>query len=210
MTDRATFLTRIGEALGRRPRDPVAPPPSLDEGCVRRVSADDPLLERFVAEVLAVGGEILRGPAAVLPATIAARLSSLGIHDVVLDEGAMRLGIGEACEREGLRRHPLDSAPEDAAGITTVRGAIAETGSVILDAARGSPRGVSLLPRTHVAVVLEAQLVPDLCDALALPGPTPSARVWVTGPSKTADIEGVLVTGVHGPGRWIVAVAEGR
>jgi L-lactate utilization protein LutC len=66
----------------------------------------------------------------------------------------------------------------------------------------------------HVAVVGEWQIVPDLFDffeSLAA-GPNLPANVnLITGPSKTADIEGVLVTGMHGPGQvHIVLVGEGR
>ena len=209
MTDRATFLTRIGEALGRRPRDPVPPPPALDEALVRRVEDSDAKVERFLAEVVAAGGEAIDAPAGVLPATIGARLSELGVTEVTLDLEAERLGLGEACARVGLTPVPPEGAVQPDAGITGATRAIAETGTVVLDASRGNPRGVSLRPRIHVAVVLESRIVPDLVDALRGSDAMPSARTWVTGPSKTADIEGILVTGVHGPETWIVAVARG-
>ncbi len=209
MTDRAAFLTRLGEALDRRPRDPVPRAPLLAEALVRRVAAGSLLVDRFLAEVAAAGGETARAPIAELASITAARLATLGIHHAILDADAERLGMREACDRAGIVLVPLAEAPEAAAGITGVVAAVAETGTVVLDAAPGTPRGTSLLPTTHVAIVLEEQILPDLIDALRLPGEMPSSRVWVTGPSKTADIEGVLVTGVHGPARWIVVVGTG-
>ncbi|MBW7904593.1 MAG: lactate utilization protein [Phycisphaerae bacterium] len=109
---------------------------------------------------------------------------------------------------------PGDDAELFAAGatITGVAAAIAETGSLIWHAGPGAPRAATLVPPLHVAVVAVEQIVPDLHDYLAslspvVPAPLsartplPSHLNIITGPSKTADIEGVLVTGVHGPGR---------
>ena len=69
---------------------------------------------------------------------------------------------------------------------------------LVFDAAH--PRSTSLLPRTHVAVVEHDDLVASLADALArVPSPAPSAVTFVTGPSRSADIEQILTLGVHGP-----------
>ena len=230
MADRTEFLAKIAEALGRTPGAPIAPPPPLEVERVRRVpigidpesidlESGDSTTDRFAREVVAAGGECLRTPAGVLPATIAACLVDLEAARVIIDLPAEKLGLREACERVGIEVQPADgdrSAFESAGrtvGLTAVASAVAETGTVVLDASVGSPRGTSLLPDVHLAVVLESQIVPDLVDLLggdaALSGEQPSARTWVTGPSKTADIEGILITGVHGPGEWIVAIAEG-
>ena len=65
-------------------------------------------------------------------------------------------------------------------------------------------RGLSLVPLRHVAVLRRSEILPDMIDYLeSLEGSSitdlPSSQVFVTGPSKTADIEGKLFTGVHGP-----------
>lgn len=96
-----------------------------------------------------------------------------------------------------------------AVGLTTVLAAVAETGSLVVSSGRSTPRSASLIPPVHIALVAASQIVPDLTDAFARLNPSnlPAAITLITGPSKTADIEGVLVTGVHGPGRVVIVVA---
>lgn len=90
-------------------------------------------------------------------------------------------------------------------GITACEFLAAETGTIILRASTDSPRTISLLPRAHVVVAKEEQLLPTvaLCfDRLRTEARTPalsSCITLITGQSRTADIEKVLVKGVHGP-----------
>jgi L-lactate dehydrogenase complex protein LldG len=60
----------------------------------------------------------------------------------------------------------------------------------------------------HIAIVQQEQIVPDLIDAFSMlgKGPLPCNVTFITGPSKTGDIELQLTTGVHGPGKWRVIV----
>lgn len=88
------------------------------------------------------------------------------------------------------------------AAITGVVAAIAEHGSLVCESSLAVARGASLIPPLHLAMVAETQLLPDLCDYFELLSGRPEMPAGIsliTGPSKTADIEGVLVTGVHGP-----------
>ncbi len=57
----------------------------------------------------------------------------------------------------------------------------------------------------HVAVLDKTGIHRTIADALTAMGDTPNI-IWVTGPSKTADVEGILIEGVHGPGEQIVLV----
>jgi len=96
------------------------------------------------------------------------------------------------------------------AGITGVTAAVAETGSLVCSSGPDLWRGMSLIPPVHIAVVRVDQIVPDLVDLL---GGLSSCRLpaslsVITGPSKTADIEGILITGVHGPGAVWICVVE--
>jgi L-lactate dehydrogenase complex protein LldG len=87
-------------------------------------------------------------------------------------------------------------------GITRGVGAIAETGTLILSDASTSCRLGALAPWVHVAMIRREEVLLNLAQALALLGNDPNV-IWVTGPSKTADVEGILIEGVHGPGRQL-------
>jgi L-lactate dehydrogenase complex protein LldG len=87
-------------------------------------------------------------------------------------------------------------------GITRATGAIAESGSVILDDENTSRRLAALSPWVHVAVLHGGEIHRTIPDAIAAFGKSPNI-IWCTGPSKTADVEGILIEGVHGPGEQI-------
>ncbi len=92
-------------------------------------------------------------------------------------------------------------------GITAAVGAIAETGTVILNDAATSRRLAALAPWVHVAVVPRSRIHIDLPEAVAALGSDPNI-IWCTGPSKTADVEGILIEGVHGPGVQIALLID--
>lgn len=87
-------------------------------------------------------------------------------------------------------------------GITRATGAIAESGTLILDDLKTSHRLAALSPWVHVAVLEEGEIHRTISDAIAAFGDSPNI-IWATGPSKTADVEGILIEGVHGPGEQI-------
>jgi L-lactate dehydrogenase complex protein LldG len=90
-------------------------------------------------------------------------------------------------------------------GITRATGAIAESGSLILDDDRTSHRLAALSPWVHIAVIERAEIHRSIPDAIAAFGESPNI-IWCTGPSKTADVEGILIEGVHGPGEQIALI----
>jgi L-lactate dehydrogenase complex protein LldG len=92
-------------------------------------------------------------------------------------------------------------------GITRAVGAIAETGSIILSDASTSRRLGALAPWVHIAVLRREEVLKNVAQAVALLGDDPNT-IWATGPSKTADVEGILIEGVHGPGRQIALLME--
>jgi L-lactate dehydrogenase complex protein LldG len=97
------------------------------------------------------------------------------------------------------------------AGITTTRGGIAETGSLILWPDANEPRTLSLVPPIHIAVLHANDLHETLHAAMRAQGwaaRMPTNALLVTGPSKTADIQRLLVYGAHGPKQLIVLLVR--
>lgn len=91
-------------------------------------------------------------------------------------------------------------------GITHAHAALIDSGSLVVVAGPDTPRAVSLLPAVHLCLVPRAALLPDVSALPAIlnrhrdgAGRLPSCLNLISGPSSTADIELVLVRGVHGP-----------
>ena len=96
---------------------------------------------------------------------------------------------------------PVDLPTLDEVGavLTTCAVAVAETGTIVLDAGPGmGPRALSLVPDYHLIVVREDQVRPHIPDAVARIEPR-RPLTWISGPSATSDIELNRVEGVHGP-----------
>jgi L-lactate dehydrogenase complex protein LldG len=94
-------------------------------------------------------------------------------------------------------------------GITSADYALADTGTLVMISSQQEARFISLLPPAHIAVVPQAKLLANLDELFTrLPNPSAvtSSMVLITGPSRTADIEQILVRGVHGPGDFTVIV----
>ena len=95
------------------------------------------------------------------------------------------------------------------AAITGCDTLIAQTGSVLVTTQRAGGRALSVLPPHHVVIATRSQMVPDLATALQLArqryAPNwPSFLSFITGPSRTGDIERILVLGAHGPKKLTV------
>lgn len=95
------------------------------------------------------------------------------------------------------------------AAITGCDALVAQTGSVLVTTASAGGRALSVLPPHHVVIARRAQMVPDLATALHQAAARyasnwPSFLSFITGPSRTGDIERILVLGAHGPKRLTV------
>jgi L-lactate dehydrogenase complex protein LldG len=105
----------------------------------------------------------------------------------------------------GLTLEARAAQDKDAVGVTGVFSAIAETGTLMVCSGADTPATVSLLPETHVALVPVGRIVPFMEDAWDLAraelGLLPRAVNFISGPSRTADIEQTIVLGAHGPYR---------
>ncbi len=105
----------------------------------------------------------------------------------------------------GLSLAPRAARGDDAVGVSGAFCAIAETGTLMLVSDAASPASVSLLPETHVALVPVGRVVAHMEDGWDLARSElrtlPRAVNFISGPSRTADIEQTLVLGAHGPYR---------
>jgi L-lactate dehydrogenase complex protein LldG len=208
-------MTAFIEALRRR-LEAVrreTPLPEELEPHVRQTPSDEDLAVRFMQAATSVGLEVHAASPANWMNVVSDILRGHDAHAVIVQLDADS-PLGErATDELGSRLSADGFAPTTAvddetlfsadAGVTSVAAAIAETGTIVCPSGPGLARGASLIPLVHVAVVHTAQLVADLYDyfdRLSPAGELPANINLITGPSKTADIEGILVTGVHGPG----------
>lgn len=110
---------------------------------------------------------------------------------------------------EAIRGRLFDSV---AAGFTSCRGAVAETGSIVLWPDAREPRLLSLVPPIHCVLLCAGEIrstFAELCAEQAWASAMPTNALLVTGPSRSADIEQTITYGVHGPGELIVLLLRG-
>ena len=120
------------------------------------------------------------------------------------------IDFGDTDRQEAFRRH----AEEAFIGITSADYCIAETATLTMKTRPGQPRCVSLLPSIHIAIFRLEQILTNIKELYTLLkwNPTEQAEgitrcmTFITGPSKTADIEATLVHGAHGPRELYIIV----
>jgi L-lactate dehydrogenase complex protein LldG len=196
MDDRERVISAVRQAL--EPLPVRAAYPEWDAAvtvarCVEEAGeADNRAL--FSAQLRAAHGHVLDGPEA-----LAVFLKEQGAEVGYVDPELLTL-LGPALV--GFRvETEFDRSRVDAYqfGVTRATSGIAETGSLILTDGDTPARLAALAPWIHVAVLDPAAIYRKVEEAVATFGNDPSI-IFVTGPSKTADIEGILIEGVHGPG----------
>jgi L-lactate dehydrogenase complex protein LldG len=203
------ILHRIRTALGRSAGQAAsadAPPvrlvvPDVDRGA--RILS-------FTERLEALGGQVQRAATTEEARTLVAAsiegkssvasntpfLVECGIADLAGVETGItdRQRLQERCAAVGV-------------GITSADYALADTGSLVMLSSAREARLVSLLPPAHIAVVPVERLLTgldELFTVLPRPAEQTSSMVLITGPSRTADIEQILVKGAHGPGQVLV------
>ena len=107
--------------------------------------------------------------------------------------------------RVGITFDDRPANGDDLIGVTGCFCAIGETGTLLLLGSPTTPKATALLPETHICIVNKSRIVHTMEDAFALMrneiGEPPRATFFVSGPSRTADIEQTIVIGAHGPYR---------
>ena len=187
--DEEHFLARFPAASNPCPHPGAYQPPAL------RASWED-----FRRALAAGGGELLpRVERAELGNAVRLVIAKAGGHHRASRDAASLLG--EIPERE-VEPHAFSDVT---LAIVTAELAVAENGAVLLSATTLPERALAWLAEEVLVLVSEGALVPDLVTAQGhLPLPPPHYLTWVSGPSKTADIEQALVIGAHGPRRLAV------
>lgn len=217
-TSRQEFMDRVRSALGRKstPTE-VVPPPTIPP-MVRLADHDEDIARMFEENAVGVGMEVIHTNTYELRPAITKMLSEeLDAKHVVIAAGCVpqAIGLNDAIRRKGIRVLPWRDDPDMKGpfkadvGITDTHAALAETGTLVCCSDQGHSRGLTLAPSVHMVLLRKSDIVPDMMDYIqTIDGLTseelPSAQAFITGPSKTADIEGVLITGVHGPARVII------
>lgn len=199
--DREAILSRVRGALA--PLHQRAPLPEYDSelAVMRKMITGRDLVELFAERIKRVNGLALTEVAA-LTAHLKAGGWMRGYCDPQLwPELAPAFGAEFRVETEFDRTRVDDYA----FGITRAAGAIAESGTIILNDATTSRRLAALAPWVHIVVLDRAAIFSDVPQAVAALG-SDANIIWCTGPSKTADVEGILIEGVHGPGVQIALV----
>jgi L-lactate dehydrogenase complex protein LldG len=193
---RSKILGRVREAL--EPLKTRAAHPEFADDVATTLPAGADLWSYFSERLKAVNGLALDRVD-----DLAKHLTARGWTHGYCDP-ALRASVGDKLGGKFVVEYAFDRARVDdfQFGITRARGAIAETGTIVINDAITSSRLGALAPWVHVAVLRPQDLWTDIAAALKQLGGDPNT-IWMTGPSKTADVEGILIKGVHGPGEQI-------
>lgn len=133
-------------------------------------------------------------------------------HDPMIERCVASTGAA-ACWTDDADGYDPDTLESCDAGISTCEALIAGTGSVLVTCLGNGGRALSVLPPHHVVIAGVDQLVPDLADGYRVlrdryGNSLPSQITFITGPSRTGDIERILVLGAHGPKRLTVVLID--
>jgi L-lactate dehydrogenase complex protein LldG len=208
ISDPSGVMAKVSRALGRHHLPDRPTPPAIHEPITRLVHSDIGLAELFTQTATNNKIHVTNIAAAQLGNALTAFLTERGCRKIGITSSPTidRLNIARALELANFSvsswaQMTRDESYDLDCGITDVAFAIAETGSLVIRPSPGGGRSLSLVPPLHIAIVEQRNLIADLLDLFnLLPRDGSGTATIITGPSKTADIEGSLVVGVHGPG----------
>lgn len=211
MTSRAAILADIRASLQRTTDSPVAPrPPSVPP---RSAGAIDDEIAKLIGEVNALKGNAQCLASVDLQIALADLVRAESVRRAVLwnTERLKRLNVAAMLRACGVEIIPHDADKQTMAqadlGITEADYLLPETGTVGLLSSPDKPRSVSLLPRAHLVIAQRNAVCDDLHQVFAQ-AKSENYLVFVTGPSRTADIEMVLTIGVHGPKSYYLWILD--
>lgn len=216
MNSREDILGRVRERLGRNADNARIRGAEMDAWLAARQPGPQPrvagdLLTRFKdkSEVQSSTVDLVADWSEVA-AAVGRYLATVGLP---MNAVGWPMLAGHPWQQAGIHFEARGAVEGDLVGITGSHCAIAETGTLMLLSGADTPASVSLLPETHVAIVVASRIVASMEDAWVLlraeVGELPRAVNFISGPSRTGDIEQTIVIGAHGPYRVHVVVVSG-
>jgi len=210
----------IFERLRAAKRDPHGELPDVDLALLP-LMADPPgetRTQRFIRHARSWRAEVIETTPAGWPEALQALLLARAPRQLFAGPGSEIADTLQACvpprqlrwfDREIAALKPELFAAD--AGITTTLGGIAASGSLLVMPSIAEPRTLSLVPPLHIALLRTSQLQDSLLSAMRHHGwaqNMPSNLLTITGPSKTADIQRMLVYGAHGPRELVILLVQ--
>jgi L-lactate dehydrogenase complex protein LldG len=195
-------LEHVRRNLGRTAQSPFSVrPPILNP---RQPGSREAEVEAFLNEVRKLSGIAQEQAPGSIALGLAALVGEQAVRKATVWETAYLSGLAIKGKLEslGVELVPANAGKHELAqcdlGITEADYLLPETGTLVLRSSAEKPRAVSLLPRVHLAIVRPEMLRADLHQVFA-EAKDSNYLVFITGPSRTADIELTVTLGVHGP-----------
>ena len=195
-------IENIRSSLGRTAQSSLSPRPAIYEP--RVPEPVDAETTRFLDEIKKLSGVGLQLGSKDVDAALKTLVAEQNIHRATAWETPYlrHLGVTEILNSLGVELVSPNADKHEMAlcdlGITEADYLLPETGTLVLHSSALKPRGVSLLPRIHLAIVRPEMLRADMHQVFA-EAKESHYLVFITGPSRTADIELTVTLGVHGP-----------
>ncbi|HXD10476.1 MAG TPA: lactate utilization protein [Anaerolineales bacterium] len=205
-------IENIRKSLGRTVQTPLSLRPAIYEP--RLPESVDSEIERFLGEIKKLSGVGQKLSAPDLDSALKTLVTDQNISKAtVWDTPHLRhLGITEMLNSLGVELVSPNAGKHQMAqcdlGITEADYLLPETGTLVLRSSSEKSRAVSLLPRVHLAIVRPEMLRADMHQVFA-EAKDSNYLVFITGPSRTADIELTVTLGVHGPKNLHVWMMDG-
>jgi len=206
------IIENIRHSLGRTAQTPLDQRPAILEP--RQPGTIGFESDLFIREVGKLSGVAQTLKRQAVPDSIKELVISNGIRKATLWHTPLfdQLGIEATLRSLGVEIVSPSADKHEMAlcdlGITEADYLLPETGTIVLRSSAEQPRAVSLLPKIHLAIVRPEMLRADLHQVFAQ-GHENHYLVFITGPSRTADIELTVTLGVHGPKSLHVWMLEG-
>ena len=196
------ILENIRRSLGRTAQTPIDPRPAIYGS--RQSESLDSEADRFLEEIRKLSGVPQKLSSPDLDSALRTLVREQDIHRATVWETPRlrQLGITEILSSLDVGLVSPNASKHEMAvcdlGITEADYLLPETGTLVLRSSVEKPRAVSLLPRVHLALIHPEMLRADMHQVFAEAKDHPYL-VFITGPSRTADIELTVTLGVHGP-----------